>query len=99
MLKKYYVNVYMSSARHGTASASFKLTCLACAHSFWKVVFRRLQAAPGLYGMVAVPDKTNVLHPVVGRFTQEPTVRIVQPAEVLGTLPWTLRIILLVVCG
>jgi hypothetical protein len=29
----------MSSARHGTASASFKLTCLACAHSFWKVVW------------------------------------------------------------
>jgi hypothetical protein len=41
--------------------------------------------------MVAVPGKTNVLHPVVSRFTTGATVRVVQPAEVLRTLPWTLE--------
>ncbi len=56
-----------------------------------RTVFRRLQAASGVYDMVAVPDKTNVLHPVVNRFTTGATVRVVQPAEVLRTLPWTLE--------
>ena len=62
------------------------LLCLIC-----RSVFRRLQAASGLYGMVAVPDKTMLLHPVVGRFTTGAIVRVVQPAEVLRTLPWTLE--------
>jgi hypothetical protein len=54
-------------------------------------MFRRLQGVSGLYGMVAVPDKTNLLHPVVGRLTTGATVRVVQPAEVLRHLPWTLE--------
>ena len=62
------------------------LLCLIC-----RSVFRRLQAASGLYGMVAVPDKTMLLHPVVGRFTTGAIVRVVQPAEVLRPLPWTLE--------
>ena len=41
--------------------------------------------------MVAVPDKTGLLHPVVGRFSTGAMVRVVQPAEVLRTLPWTLE--------
>ncbi len=44
-----------------------------------------------MYGMVAVPDKTRLLHSVVGRFTTGATVRVVQSAEVLGTLPWILE--------
>ena len=59
--------------------------------SICRNVFRRLQSASGLYGMVAVPDKTMLLHPVVGRFTTGAIVRVVQPAEVLRTLPWTLE--------
>ena len=62
------------------------LLCFIC-----RSVFRRLQSASGLYGMVAVPDKTMLLHPVVGRFTTGAIVRVVQPAEVLRTLPWTLE--------
>ncbi len=54
-------------------------------------MFRRLEGVSGLYGMVAVPDKTNVLHPVVGRFATGATVRVVQPAEVLRNLPCTLE--------
>ncbi len=55
-------------------------------------MFRRLQTTvSGLYGMVAVPDKTTLLHPVVGRLRTGATVRVVQPAEVLHTLPWTLE--------
>jgi len=43
---------------------------------------RRLQAASGIYGMVAAPDKTTLLHPVVGRFTTGQTIRVVKPADV-----------------
>lgn len=56
-----------------------------------RTVLRRLQSASGIYGMVAVPDKTSLLHSVVGRFTTGATVRVVQPAEVLRTLPWLLE--------
>ena len=52
---------------------------------------RRLQAVSGSYGMVAAPDKTSLLHPVVGRFTTGTTIRVVQPAEVLRTAPWVLE--------
>ncbi len=41
--------------------------------------------------MVAVPDKTTLLHPVVGRLRTGATVRVVQPAEVIHKLPWTLE--------
>ena len=51
-------------------------------------VLRRLQGASGIYGMVAAPDKTTLLHPVVGRFTTGQTIRVVQPAEVLTVHPW-----------
>ena len=37
---------------------------------------RRIQKASGTYGMVTVPDKTTLLHPVV---------------EVIRTLPWMLE--------
>jgi hypothetical protein len=56
-----------------------------------RTVLRRLQSASGIYGMVAVPDKTSLLHSVVGRFTTGAIVRVVQPAEVLRTLPWLLE--------
>lgn len=41
--------------------------------------------------MVAVPDKTSLLHSVVGRFATGATVRVVQPAEVIRTAPWILE--------
>jgi hypothetical protein len=41
--------------------------------------------------MVAAPDKTTLLHPVVGRFTTGQTIRVVQPAEVMQTTPWILE--------
>ena len=52
---------------------------------------RRVQAASGIYGMVVAPDKTSLLHPVVGRFTTGSTIRVVQPVEVLRTTPWILE--------
>jgi hypothetical protein len=54
-------------------------------------VLRRIQAVSGLYGMVAPCDKTCLLHPVVGTFTAGDVVRVVQPAEVIGTSPWLLE--------
>jgi hypothetical protein len=39
--------------------------------------------------MVAIPDKAGLLHSVVGRLQTGGIVRVVQPAEVIGTLPWT----------
>jgi hypothetical protein len=63
----------------------------ACVINSCRTVLRRLQGASGLYGMVAVPDKTRLLRSVVGRFTTGATVRVVQSAEVLGTLPWMLE--------
>ena len=41
--------------------------------------------------MVSVPDKTGLLHPVVGRLSTGGIVRVVQPAEVVRTFPWTLE--------
>jgi hypothetical protein len=40
--------------------------------------------------MIAAPDKTSLLHSVVGRFTTDQTVRVVQPAEVQNVQPWIL---------
>ena len=45
----------------------------------------------GTYGMVAVPDKTALVNSVVCRFSTSATVRVVQPAEVVRSLPWTLE--------
>ncbi len=70
-------------ARFGTGHISLPLLC--------RTVLRRIQKASGTYGMVAVPDKTTLLHPVVGRLQTGGTVRVVQPAEVIRTLPWTLE--------
>ena len=52
---------------------------------------RRLQLASGTYGTVAIPDKTGLLHSVVGRLHTGGIVRVVQPAEVVRTFPWTLE--------
>ena len=54
-------------------------------------MLRRLQLASGKFGMVAIPDKTALLHAVVGRLQTGGIVRVVQPAEVLRTFPWTLE--------
>ena len=62
-----------------------------CTFHVCRTVLRRLQTVSGLYGMVAVPDKTSLLHPVVGRLRTGATVRVVQPAEVIHKLPWTLE--------
>ncbi len=40
---------------------------------------RRLQTVSGYFGMVAPIDKTVLLHPVVGRFHNGDSVRVVQP--------------------
>jgi hypothetical protein len=40
--------------------------------------------------MVAAPDKTSLLHPVVGRFTTGQTIRVVRPADVLTVHPFKL---------
>ena len=53
-------------------------------------VLRRLQSASGMYGMVAAPAKTTLLHPVVGRFTTGQTIRVVQPADIQTVQPWIL---------
>ena len=45
----------------------------------------------GTYGMVVVPDKTGLVNSVVCRFSTGATVRVVQPAEVVRSLPWTLE--------
>jgi hypothetical protein len=41
--------------------------------------------------MVAPCEKTSLLHPVVGSFSTGDVVRVVQPAEVVSTLPWLLE--------
>jgi hypothetical protein len=41
--------------------------------------------------MASVPDQTGLLHPVMGRLSTGGIVRVVQPAEVLRTFPWTLE--------
>ena len=41
--------------------------------------------------MVSPREKTCLLHPVVGRFQTGDTIRVVQPAEVIGLLPWVLE--------
>ncbi len=41
--------------------------------------------------MVAAPDKMTLLHPVVGQFTTGQTIRVVQPAAVMQTVPWVLE--------
>ena len=70
-------------ARFGTGHISLPLLC--------RNFLRRLKKASGTYGMVAVPDKTTLLHPLEGRLQTGGSVRVVQPAEVIRTLPWTLE--------
>jgi hypothetical protein len=57
----------------------------------FRKVLRRLQSASGIYGMVAAPEKTSLLHSVVGRFTTGHTIRVVRPAEVQNVQPWIVR--------
>ena len=52
---------------------------------------RLIQGVSGCFGMVAPCEKTGLLHPVVGTFHPGDTVRVVQPAEVIGPGPWMLE--------
>jgi len=52
---------------------------------------RRIQGVSVFFGMVAPREKTCLLHPVVGTFHTGDTVRVVQPAEVIGQHPWILE--------
>ena len=58
--------------------------------SLSRKVLRRLQSASGVYGMVAAPVKTCLLHPVVGRFTTGQSIRVVLPADIQNVQPWIL---------
>ena len=51
----------------------------------------QLVAASGTFGLVTPCEKTCLLHPVVGRFMTGDTIRVVQPAEVVGLVPWELE--------
>ncbi len=52
---------------------------------------RQIATVCGTFGMVSPREKTCLLHPVVGRFTTGDTIRVVQPAEVLGKDQWELE--------
>ena len=54
-------------------------------------VLRQIVGVCGTFGMVSPREKTCLLHPVVGRFMTGDTIRVVQPAEVLGQVPWELE--------
>ncbi len=54
-------------------------------------MLRHIAAVCGVFGMVSPRDKTCLLHPVVGRFHTGDTIRDVQPAEVIGQVPWVLE--------
>jgi hypothetical protein len=54
-------------------------------------VMQQLVSVSGMYGMVTPREKTCLLHPVVGRFHTGDTIRVVQPAEVIGQVPWVLE--------
>ena len=56
----------------------------------FRAKLRCVQSASGVYGMVAAPDKTSLLHPVVGRFATGQTIRVVQPAEIIMLHPYKL---------
>jgi hypothetical protein len=52
---------------------------------------RNIQSVAGIYGLVTPCEKTCLLHSAVGRFHTGNTVRVVQPAEVIGQAPWKLE--------
>ena len=52
---------------------------------------QRIVGASGTFGLVTPREKTCLLHPVVGRFMTGDTIRVVQPAEVVGQTPWQLE--------
>ncbi len=54
-------------------------------------VMRQIAGVCGTFGMVSPREKTCLLHPVVGRFMTGDTIRVVQPAEVIGQVPWILQ--------
>jgi hypothetical protein len=54
-------------------------------------VMQQLVSVSGMYGMVTPREKMCLLHPVVGRFHTGDTIRVVQPAEVIGQVPWVLE--------
>ena len=52
---------------------------------------RKIIGVCGTFGLVTPREKTCLLHPVVGRFNTGDTIRVVQPAEVVGQAPWELE--------
>jgi hypothetical protein len=52
---------------------------------------QKLATVCGIFGMVTPREKICLLHPVVGRFHTDDTIRVVQPAEVIRHLPWQLQ--------
>jgi hypothetical protein len=52
---------------------------------------RQIVAASETFGLVTPREKTCLLYPVVGRFMTGDTIRVVQPAKVLGQVPWELE--------
>jgi hypothetical protein len=56
-----------------------------------RAVLRRIVGVCGTFGLVTPREKTCLLHPVVGRFNTGDTIRVVQPAEVIGQAPWELE--------
>jgi hypothetical protein len=52
---------------------------------------RQLVGAGGTFALVTPREKTCLIHPVVGRFMTGDTIRVVQPAEVVGHVPWELE--------
>ena len=60
-------------------------------HLCLRRVLRRIVAVSGTFSMVTPRKKTCLLHPVVGRFHTGDTIRVVQPAEIIGQDPWRLE--------
>ena len=58
---------------------------------FCRKALQRIVGASGTFGLVTPREKTCLLHPVVGRFMTGDTIRVVQPAEVVGQTPWQLE--------
>ncbi len=83
--------IYYMTCRHNVqrCSVSRTTTCITCIR-LGRSCDSYVQSASGIYGMVAAPDKTSLLHPVVGRFTTGQTIRVVRPAEVLTAHPFKL---------
>ena len=58
---------------------------------FRRKALQQIVGASGTFGLVTPREKTCLLNPVVGRFMTGDTIRVVQPAKVLGQVPWELE--------